>query len=200
MPKIESIEPTVITLPPPCRSSAGWAACAVKKDGVDVRPEIMIPLSSTVTELRFLRERLIRVAKKVFEEKGGMGSHYGRVAIGVLIVQDIAAVVFLAASMAKVPSPWAAAIIIALILSKPLLVMLLKRAGHGELLILYGLVLALGGSALFEFVSLKGDLGALFFGILLAHHPKAAELAKTDPDGAVALLDALERDLGAPPG
>ena len=118
-------------------------------------------------------------AVKVFEEKGGMGSHYGRVAIGVLIVQDIAAVVFLAVSMAKIPSPWAAAIIAALILSKPLLVMLLKRAGHGELLILYGLVLALGGSALFEFVSLKGDLGALFFGVLLAQHPKAAELAKS---------------------
>jgi len=118
-------------------------------------------------------------AVKVFEEKGGMGSHYGRVAIGVLIVQDIAAVVFLAASTAKIPSPWAAAIIVLLILSKPLLVLLLKRAGHGELLILYGLVLALGGSALFELVSLKGDLGALFFGVLLAQHPKAAELAKS---------------------
>ena len=118
-------------------------------------------------------------AVKVFEEKGGMGSHYGRVAIGVLIVQDIAAVVFLAASTAKIPSPWAAAIIVVLILSKPLLVLLLKRAGHGELLILYGLVLALGGSALFELVSLKGDLGALFFGILLAQHAKAAELAKS---------------------
>jgi predicted Kef-type K+ transport protein len=117
-------------------------------------------------------------AVKVFEEKGGLGSHYGRVAIGVLIVQDIAAVVFLAASTAKVPSPWAAAIIVALILAKPLLVALLKRAGHGELLVLFGLVLALGGSALFELVSLKGDLGALFFGVLLAHHPKSAELAK----------------------
>jgi predicted Kef-type K+ transport protein len=117
-------------------------------------------------------------AVKVFEERGGMGSHYGRIAIGVLIVQDIAAVVFLAASTAKIPSPWAAAIIVFLILSKPLLIALLKRAGHGELLILYGLVLALGGSALFELVSLKGDLGALFFGVLLAHHPKASELSK----------------------
>ena len=79
-------------------------------------------------------------AVKVFEEKGGMGSQYGRIAIGVLIVQDIAAVIFLSASTAKMPSIWAAAIIIVLILSKPLLIMLLKRAGHGELLILYGLV------------------------------------------------------------
>ena len=118
-------------------------------------------------------------AVKVFEDKGGMNSQYGRIAIGVLIVQDIAAVIFLSASTAKMPSIWAAAIIIILIFSKPLLVMLLKRAGHGELLILYGLVLALGGSSLFELVSLKGDLGALFFGVLLAHHPKSSELAKS---------------------
>lgn len=117
-------------------------------------------------------------AVKVFEERGGMGSHYGRITIGVLIIQDIAAVIFLAASTAKIPSPWAAAIIVLLILLKPLLVALLKRAGHGELLILFGLVLALGGSALFELVSLKGDLGALFFGVLLAHHSKASELSK----------------------
>lgn len=118
-------------------------------------------------------------AVKIFEDRGGMGSHYGRVAIGVLIVQDIAAVVYLAASTAKLPSPWAVALLVALILMKPIFIVLLKRAGHGELLILYGLVLALGGSALFEFVGLKGDLGALFFGVILAQHPKAAELAKS---------------------
>lgn len=117
-------------------------------------------------------------AVKVFEDKGGMGSQYGRVAIGVLIVQDIAAVVFLAASTAKLPSPWAGATILALLAAKPLLIMLLRSAGHGELLILYGLVLALGGSTLFELVGLKGDLGALFFGVILAQHPKAGELAK----------------------
>lgn len=117
-------------------------------------------------------------AVKVFENKGGMGSQYGRVTIGVLIVQDIAAVVFLAASTAKLPSPWAAVTLLGLLASRPLLVLLLKRAGHGELLILYGLVLALGGSTLFELVGLKGDLGALFFGVLLAQHPKASELAK----------------------
>ena len=118
-------------------------------------------------------------AVKVFEDRGGMGSQYGRIAIGVLIVQDIAAVIFLTASTAKLPSPWAAAMIVTLIVAKPLLIWLLKRAGHGELLILYGLVLAMGGSALFDLVSLKGDLGALFFGILLAQHPKAGELAKS---------------------
>lgn len=118
-------------------------------------------------------------AVKVFEDKGEMGSRYGRISIGVLIVQDIAAVIFLAASTAKLPSPWAAAILVALIAAKPLLIFFLKRAGHGELLILYGLVLAMGGSAVFELVGLKGDLGALFFGVLVASHPKAGELAKS---------------------
>lgn len=118
-------------------------------------------------------------AVKVFEDRGGMGSHYGRVAIGVLIVQDIAAVIFLAASTAKIPSPWAVLIIFVLLFLRPVLIYLMRRAGHGELLILFGLVLALGGSALFEQMDLKGDLGALFFGVLLAQHPKASELAKS---------------------
>ena len=118
-------------------------------------------------------------AVKVFEDKGGMGAQYGRVAIGVLIVQDIAAVVFLAASTQKLPSPWAVALLVGLFVARPLLIWLLKRAGHGELLILFGLVLALGGSGLFELVGMKGDLGALFFGVLLAQHDKAGELAKS---------------------
>jgi len=117
-------------------------------------------------------------AVKIFEDKGAMGSSYAVIAIGMLIIQDIVAVVFLAASTAKLPSPWAIAVIISLIAAKPLLILLLRRAGHGELLILYGLVLAMGGSAVFEWVSLKGDLGALFFGVLIASHPKASELAK----------------------
>lgn len=46
------------------------AACEVKKEGVDVKPEIMIPLVAHVNELR-LQEKLVRdVAKKVFEKYG----------------------------------------------------------------------------------------------------------------------------------
>jgi predicted Kef-type K+ transport protein len=115
-------------------------------------------------------------AVKLLEEKDDMAAWYGRIAIGVLIVQDIAAVVFLGVSAAKVPSPWAAMIIVAIIAARPLLTGLLNRAGHGELLVLFGLVLALGGAGLFELVDLKGDLGALVFGVLLAGHPKATEL------------------------
>ncbi|MCB1182122.1 pyruvate, phosphate dikinase [bacterium] len=41
------------------------AACDVKRDGVDVRPEIMIPLTGTRRELSDLRELTIEVAEKV---------------------------------------------------------------------------------------------------------------------------------------
>jgi len=118
-------------------------------------------------------------AVKLLEDKDDMAAWYGRIAIGVLIVQDIAAVVFLGVSAAKVPSPWAAMIIVAIVVSRPLLAGLLNRAGHGELLVLFGLVLALGGAGLFELVDLKGDLGALVFGVLLAGHPKATELFRS---------------------
>jgi pyruvate,orthophosphate dikinase len=46
------------------------AACAVKKDDVDVRPEIMIPLTGAVRELSDLRKLSIAVAEKTMEEAG----------------------------------------------------------------------------------------------------------------------------------
>ena len=44
---------------------------------------------------------------------------------------------------------------------------------------LYGLLLALGGAKLFELVGVKGDLGALVAGVMLAAHPRSGEIAKT---------------------
>ena len=46
------------------------AAVAVKKDGIDVHPEIMIPLSSHVNELTFLKKVVEEVAEEVFAESG----------------------------------------------------------------------------------------------------------------------------------
>ncbi|MEM8988444.1 MAG: cation:proton antiporter [Pseudomonadota bacterium] len=115
---------------------------------------------------------------KALEENGEMASLHGRIAIGILIMQDIAAVAFLAISIGSWPSAWAFLIVL-LIPLRPVLHTLLQRVGHGELLVLYGLLLAMGGAELFELVELKGDLGALVLGILIANHPKADELAKT---------------------
>jgi pyruvate,orthophosphate dikinase len=46
------------------------AACDVKKDGIDARPEVMIPLVGTVRELAMLKEMVQRVAAEVIEERG----------------------------------------------------------------------------------------------------------------------------------
>ena len=44
------------------------AACEVKKEGIDVKPEIMIPLVGHVNELRLQEEIVRRVAEEVFEK------------------------------------------------------------------------------------------------------------------------------------
>jgi predicted Kef-type K+ transport protein len=116
-------------------------------------------------------------AVKVLDEKGEMNSLYGRIAIGILIMQDIAAVIFLAASTGKVPTIWALGLLL-LIPLRPLLFKVLEKSGHGELQILFGLTVALGGAQMFELVSVKGDLGALILGIIFANHVRAPELSR----------------------
>ncbi|MCB1784625.1 MAG: cation:proton antiporter [Gammaproteobacteria bacterium] len=117
-------------------------------------------------------------AVKVFEARGEMGSIHARIAIGLLIVQDIFAVVFIAASAGKLPSIWAL-LLFGLIPLRPVLLGILDRVGHGELLILLGWLTPLAGAGLFELVGVKADLGALALGVLLSGHPKTNELAKS---------------------
>lgn len=116
---------------------------------------------------------------KALEESGSAQSRFGVTALGILIIQDIAAVIFLTAAKGSPPSPWA--VLLVLLVPAALVVRrVLARIDHGELLPLFGLALALGpGYALFETVGLKGDLGALVIGLLLAPEPRSAELAKT---------------------
>ena len=116
-------------------------------------------------------------AVKVFEAKNEIPSRHAATAIGILIIQDIIAVAFLAASSGKLPSPWALALVAGLLILRPLLGRFLVRCGHGELLMLFGILMTVIGYKSFELVGLKGDLGALVFGVLLATHPKAPELA-----------------------
>jgi predicted Kef-type K+ transport protein len=117
-------------------------------------------------------------AVKILEEKGEYRSGYGQIAVGVMIMQDIFTVIFLAASTGKLPSVWALGLL-ALIPGRRLLHRLLSHAGHsGELQVLYGIALAFGSYALFNAVGVKGDLGALIVGTLLATHPLAGEVSK----------------------
>lgn len=117
-------------------------------------------------------------AIKILEERAELKSRHGQIAIGILIIQDIFAVVFLTLATDKTPSLWAFALL-ALPLIRPLLGSLLVRSGHGEVQVLYGLVVAVCASALFELVGMKGDLGALIIGALLSSHAKSSELARS---------------------
>jgi len=117
-------------------------------------------------------------AVKTLEAAGQSASRFGRLAIGILIIQDVAAVLFLAISSGKIPSVWAFSLLLLPLLRKPILT-LLYRARHGELQILIGFVLALGGAQLFELLNLKGDLGALIMGIVLSGHIRSERLARS---------------------
>lgn len=115
---------------------------------------------------------------KLLEEKNEMKNRHGKLAVGILIMQDIVAVVFLVVATGQIPSIYALGLV-ALIPAKWVLDRIVNQAGHGELLPLVGIALALGGYELFYLVNLKGDLGALVFGLLLSQHKKGAELAKS---------------------
>lgn len=119
------------------------------------------------------------LAAKMLEAKREMGNFHGRAAIGILIVQDIIALVVLAMFSGKVPSLWAL-LVLAVPLLRPLLHRMLDFAGHDEVLVLAGLALAfvIGGYG-FEVIGLKGEIGALIMGLLLSNHPRASELSRS---------------------
>jgi len=115
---------------------------------------------------------------KILEDRGELRARHGQVAIGILIIQDIAAVAFVTFADGQMPSIWAIALL-ALPLLRPVLNKLLDRSGHGEMLPLAGFFLALSFGELFDLLGLKAHLGALVAGILLSGHGKAVELSKS---------------------
>lgn len=138
--------------------------------GLDLKISLLLAFALSFSSTVFVVKSL--------EDKGEMKSLHGRIAIGILVMQDLAAVIFLAASSGKVPSIWALLLLL-LIPARHAFHYILQRTGHGELMILYGLVLALGGAELFELGGVKDDLGALIMGVLISTHPKSKEMAKS---------------------
>nr|WP_321513550.1 cation:proton antiporter [uncultured Pseudodesulfovibrio sp.] len=117
-------------------------------------------------------------AVKILEESGRSSSLNGRTAIGVLVIQDIFAVLFLTFSTGKIPSAWAIVVIASLPIARWVFMRILNRIGHSELQVLFGFFLAfVAGAWAFNFVGLKADLGALIMGMLLAPHARASDLA-----------------------
>src|SRR5262245_40902752 len=117
-------------------------------------------------------------AVKALEDSGEMASTYGRTAVGILIMQDIAAVAFLVFAHGHLPPPSAVILFAALVPARWVLLKLMDRTGHEELLILFGLAVALGGAQVFTEFEIKGDLGALVLGFMLAGHRWSDRLAK----------------------
>ena len=118
------------------------------------------------------------LAAKVLESKRELRAFHGRVAIGILIVQDLLALLVMALASGQTPSMWAL-VVFGIPLLRPLIYKVLDISGHDELLVLLGLLLALvvGGHG-FESVGLSSELGALAFGALLAGHKRAGELSQ----------------------
>lgn len=116
---------------------------------------------------------------KVLEDRSDATSLYGRIAVAILVLQDIAAVAFLVLATGEPPSPWALLLVL-LVPGRKLLHVVWGRLGHGELQVVFGVALALGpGFFLFELVGISGDLGALVMGVLLASHPGAGEMSRS---------------------
>ncbi|MFT6030434.1 MAG: glutathione-regulated potassium-efflux system ancillary protein KefC [Oleiphilaceae bacterium] len=152
----------------------------------------ILSLLATLVSLEYLNLTLVQSALvgfalsfsstvcaiKVLEDNSELKTKHGDLTIGILIVQDIVAVAFLIAATGKVPSIWAFGLF-ALLFIRPFLKWLSNTSGHGELLPLLGFLFALGGVQLFELVNLKGDLGALMIGMLIAGLPKANEMYKS---------------------
>lgn len=119
------------------------------------------------------------LAAKVLEGKREIRAFHGRVAIGILVMQDLIAMALLSLSSGVTPTWWALLVVLVPLL-RPLLFKLLDLTGHDDLQILFGVLLAvvLGGMG-FQAVGLSAELGALVFGALLAKHPRSGELSKT---------------------
>ncbi len=117
------------------------------------------------------------VAAKILEAKLELRAFHGRVAIGILIMQDLAAVAILSVGGGGSTSPWALLLLLFLLL-RPALYRLLDISGHEDLLLLFGLLAAivLGGGS-FEYFGMSSELGALLLGVLLSEHKRAVELS-----------------------
>lgn len=146
-------------------------------------PAIMLILDSDWREAMLLAIALsfssTVLAAKVLESKRELRAFHGRVAIGVLIIQDLIALVVMSLAAGKMPSAWALLVFL-LPLLRPVLFRLLDHSGHEELMVLLGLMLALVAGGLgFEYVGLSSELGALAFGAMLAKHKRAGELSNS---------------------
>lgn len=145
--------------------AAVWGALALigPDSSTAVLVALMAGFSSTI------------LTAKSLEARSELGALHGRIAIGILVLQDLAAVGILAWSSGETPSPMAAALLL-LPLARPALIHVFRYLKEDELTLLFGLSLALGGAGLFHLAGLSGELGAIAAGMLLAGNEKADQM------------------------
>lgn len=87
---------------------------------VALRIGVVLAFSSTI------------VVIKILQDRGDEQSLYGNICVGILIMQDIAAVIFISILRGEAPSLWALSLVVVI----PLLMVATRRwykLGHGEL-------------------------------------------------------------------
>ncbi len=114
---------------------------------------------------------------KTLESRQELDSYSGRIAVGILILQDVVAIALLALMGSKSLS-WMTLSLLALPLARPLLTRLLKMVGSEEMLVLFGVFMAFGVAYLFKALGLSPELGALAAGLLLTGSKEAKLLDK----------------------
>lgn len=112
---------------------------------------------------------------KGLESRGELDAYNGRVAMGILILQDIVAIGLLAATGTETPQIWAVGLL-ALPLLRPIMFRMLESFAQEEMVLVIGLLLAFGIGEVFELAGVGAKLGALFAGIMLSEHPSAEVL------------------------
>lgn len=119
------------------------------------------------------------LAAKVLEAKRELRVLHGRVAIGILVIQDLIALVVLSLAAGQEPTVWAFSVFL-LPLLRPLLYGMLDLTEHDEMLVVMGMVLAIvvGGMG-FQVVGLSSELGALAMGVMLSGHSRSTELSES---------------------
>lgn len=114
---------------------------------------------------------------KILESKGEMDSYHGKLSIGILVIQDIFAVLFIAFSSKELPSVWVVFLPPLLWALKTILSKILDTLEHGEMVPVFGFFTTfIAGAFSFTIFGLKPDLGALIIGMLLVNHPRVNEL------------------------
>lgn len=109
------------------------------------------------------------LTSKALEDRDELDAYHGRVAMGILVFQDLVAVGLIALAGGSSPNLFAASVVL-LVPLRPLLHRALTTMRTDDMQLLFGLAVAFGMAEWFTLIGLGDKLGALVGGILLAGH------------------------------